>query len=504
MLTIQHCLIKTDLNRVLVNDLSFSANSHDRIAIIGEEGNGKSTLLKAIGSIPDAFLDQCTVSMQRWPSHCFFGYLKQNLAPDDLVMSAQAFVLMDGGDEREFARLAAIHLSNLTVLDMDRPMRTFSGGEKVKLQLIRLMLAHPDVYLLDEPTNDLDLETLDWLETWMMNQREPILFVSHDVYFLKQVSTQVIHLEQRKRKQEAHSTYAGIPFAEYMHERSQMILKTNQVARKEHADHHERLQRWQQLYQKVDHAQATVSRSNAHGGQLLKKHMRHLKAQKRQLDQKTLTSKIEPEEALKLNFDFNHPERRKGILFEKTLDSLSIGNHLLGNNYHLQIHYGEKLGLIGANGVGKSVYLEQLCEWVGSQGISFAFMPQDYFKRLDIHQQVVDFVASSSNKQDREHARDILGSLKLTVQEMEGTLFECSLGMIAKLYLARCALSDVSLLILDEPTRNLSPLSLDAIIDLFRSYQKTVLVVSHDREFLNGVCTRKVEMTADGFQELAG
>lgn len=500
MLSIKNLTIKTDLNRVLVQELSFVANDGDRIAIIGEEGNGKSTLLKVLADDSSSRIRSLHVSKEIFPEGQVFGYLQQSFPQEYLTMMLHDYLSEANDDEREIARLFSRMMNHLDHSDLYRPLVSFSGGERVRAQIIRLMLGYPDIYLLDEPTNDLDIGTMEWLAAWMKDQTQPMLFVSHDITFLNECSTKIIHLEQRKRKQQAVSTYCPVSYKEYAADREAMIAKNNQKAFHEQAEFNQRLERWTKLYQKVDHQQNTISRQDAHGGQLLKKHMKHLQSQKKMLDKKELTQKIETEEGMDLFFD-SEKERRKGVMLAADINPLMIGNTQLAKHVQFNIHYGEKLGCIGRNGAGKTTLSDHLIALSKAKGLKVASMPQDYFKTVNSEQSALEFVCPDMEKSKRERVREMLGSLKFTADEMMYPLKNCSLGQVAKIYLLSLVMSDADLIFLDEPTRNLSPLSMDSILTLFSGYHKTLWVVSHDRYFLKHICDRILLLDEQGIHE---
>lgn len=494
--------IKTALNRVLVKDLTITLNPKDRIALIGEEGNGKSTLLKVIGHVHDDFIDQLKVQIHEEKPQPFYGYLAQQLSLEVQMMLAYDFLEVDQLEAQQRKLLSTFLQTHLgfEIDDLYRLMNTYSGGEKVKLQILHCMLGNVDIYLLDEPTNDLDMETIEWLEQWMLEQVKPILFVSHDVRLLKNVSNKIVHLEQRKRKQEAVSTIYQGDYSSYIEFRNRSIDHNNQVSRKEKDEFDKRMDRWTKLYQQVDHQQKSISRQDPHGGALLKKHMRHLKSQKRQLDRKELTSKIEPEEAIELFFNVE-AERRRGLMLHVEVDQLIAGDKRLGGPYVMDIAYQDKIGLIGRNGIGKTTFIQHIVKGARRKNLSVSIMEQDYFQSLDRAKSIIENLTLDKDKDEITRIRNILGSLKFTAEEMEHAMSELSLGQVAKVSLLKLILDPCDLIILDEPTRNLSPLSFNTITQMFIDVPKTIVCISHDREFLSQVCNRIIEMQPHAFIE---
>lgn len=209
------------------------------MAVIGEEGNGKSTLLRVINNREDVE-SYCNVSGEILKKGLILGYLEQSLDKGWNDVQAYEFFLKDNpGDENDYDRFAKFDevakiLSKLgmptEILESDQCIETLSGGEKVKIQIVKLLMKDPDVLLLDEPTNDLDIETLEWLEKFICEQKIPVLFVSHDETLLENTANIILHLEQLKNRKEARHTLAKTNYNNYVEERQRKIAKSEQLA----------------------------------------------------------------------------------------------------------------------------------------------------------------------------------------------------------------------------------------------------------------------------------
>ena len=232
-------IIKKKDNRTLIDNFNFILHKGDKVAIIGEEGNGKSTLIKAIYD-RSLIEEYCNVKGTINTNNCKVGYLKQSLDEDSMNDEVMNFFLKDSvtGEidfdmynniEKIYSLFSKLNI-NKNVLDDNRIIKTLSGGEKVKLQLVKLLLDDPDVLLLDEPSNDLDINTLLWLEDFIKESNKAIIFISHDEMLLENVSTHIIHLEQVNKKSVPRHTICKMNYADYVLNRELSINKQNQLA----------------------------------------------------------------------------------------------------------------------------------------------------------------------------------------------------------------------------------------------------------------------------------
>ncbi len=498
MLDIKNLTIKIQ-DRFLVKNLSFHLNKGDKLAIIGEEGNGKSTLLKAILGICEYASVEGSIQSYNYR----IGYLEQSLNESVLNQTVFSYLFSDEVDYYEninsFYKYLKLFFKNDQILNQS--MNTLSGGEKVKVNFLKLFLLEYDIFFLDEPTNDLDIETLEWLEHFLNVTEKPIVYVSHDETLLEQTATMVLHLEQVKKKMECRSTFLKADYATYVTQWMNFIDHQNQMASKEFHDYQKKQAKLNQIMQKVEHRQNTISRSDPHGAQLLKKKMHSLKSQEKKLENLNLTEKLDVEESILFAFDVPALPKDKCIL-TMDLDELNTGNKVLVHNIHLEVFGNTHLCFIGKNGVGKSTLLKKIYEILRTrQDIHVGYMPQNYNDILG-KSSVLDFICTDKSKECVTKSRMLLGNMKFTKEEMEGNISALSNGEKAKLILAHLVLEKYNVLILDEPTRNVSPLSNPVIRLVLKEFKGTIISVSHDRKFLKEVIDQVYLVTEDGLKLL--
>ena len=500
MLTINHLTVTTLKGRVLLKDFSFTLNKGEKIALIGEEGNGKSTLLKIIAR--EDVSDYVTLEGDVYTKDRV-AYLPQHIRKEDEELNVRTFIEKDETDIRKLYSLFNEIGIERDILD-GRKMKDLSGGERVKASLARVLYEEPDILLLDEPSNDIDLQTMIWLEDFISSASQGIIFISHDETLLRNCAEGILHLEQLKRKQEARITYSGEGYDSYFKQRLHWIDRNNQISKKEHGQFRKQLERYRQIYQKVEHRQKTISRGDPHGGQLLKKKMHSLKSQGRKMDEKEkeLTKKFEPEEAIAIRFeDIRMPPSK--MILDMHLDELKIDNLHLSKNIDLYMEGKDRICIIGENGTGKTTLLKMIYEELKDrEDITLGYMPQDYREVLDYDKTPIEILYDACN--DKTKARNMLGSLKFTSEEMTHPVSELSEGQKCKVLLAQLILRKCDVLLLDEPSRNLSPLSNPELRRILQEFKGAILSVSHDRLFIDEVSTKIYELTKDGLKLIDG
>ncbi|MDE6107109.1 MAG: ATP-binding cassette domain-containing protein, partial [Oscillospiraceae bacterium] len=359
-LTLTH---RKDLT-TLIENLSFTLNSGDRAALIGEEGNGKSTLLKLLydPSLVEGYVE--------WTGEIIGGnapkgYLAQELTPEELEEPVFQFCQTSPGfqnaDPKELDQAARqVGLDSSLFWD-DRAMGTLSGGERVKLRLGLLLLEKPSLLLLDEPSNDLDVQTLEWLEGFLLSCRVPVLYISHDEALLEQTANLIIHLERLYRRTTPRCSVERTGYREYVERRGAAFAHQEQMARKEREEYDAKMEKWRQIRNKVDYQQSTISRSNPGGGAALKKKMHTLLAMGRRFEREkeNMTALPEWEEAILTAFDPQKSSLPSGkVVLRLDLPTLTAGEQTLAQNVRLWVTGPEKVGIVGANGVGKSTLLK--------------------------------------------------------------------------------------------------------------------------------------------------
>lgn len=483
-------------DRYLIKNLNLILNNGDKLAIIGEEGNGKSTLLKSILGICEYAEISGNINLKGNR----IGYLEQSISNDKLDKSVYEFLFIDDTDYYDKINNLYKYLEIISLTDdiLKQEIRTLSGGEKVKISILKLLLNEYDILFLDEPTNDLDIETLEWLEKFINNTNKPIMYVSHDETLLANTANMILHLEQIKKKTECRHTLLKIDYDTYVEQRLRKIEKQTQVARSEKREFNKQQEKLQRIMQKVEYQQNTITRADPHGAKVLKKKMHSLKSQERKLDETELTEVPDVEESISFSFEKVEIPRAKNII-NLNIDELKVSNKVLSKNIKLDVIGNVHLCIIGKNGVGKSTLIKIIYnELKDRNDIKVGYMPQTYDDILNNYKYVLDFVCPNGSKDEITKARMFLGNMKFTRDEMISNIKDLSNGTKAKLFLVKLVLDKCDVLILDEPTRNVSPLSNPVIRNVLKEYKGTIISVSHDRKYINEVVNALYILTPDG------
>lgn len=502
-LTIVH---KKDL-REIIKDFSLCLNPGDKAALIGEEGNGKSTLLKLIYNekMVEDYAEYTGTIQKRGLKT---GYLPQELSDGQKERTVYEFCCQNPGfydiSPKELARMAGEMGFSPELYYSDQKVGTLSGGEKVKLQLACILLENPDLLLLDEPSNDLDVPTLEWLERLIRETEIPVLYISHDETLLEHTANLIIHMEQFRRKTVSRATVVRSGYGDYAARRMAGLEKQEQLARNERKEYARQQERFLQIEQKVEHRQNTVSRQDSHSGYLLKKKMRAVKAQERRFEKKfsEMTEFPETEEAIFIRFgeQAQMPNGKRVLEYEKK--ELAVGERVLARNVRLEITGPQKICIVGKNGAGKSTLLKEIAEQLlARKDLHACYMPQNYEDLLDMGKTPFEFLCVSGDKEEQDRIGTYLGSMKYTADEMRHPVRELSGGQKAKLFFLKMSMQQCDVLILDEPTRNFSPLSAPVIRDVLKTYRGAIISVSHDRKYMREVCTTVYELDGNGLHK---
>jgi len=497
-LTLTH---KKDLTN-LIENLSLTVNKGERLAIIGEEGNGKTTLLRVIAG-ERSVSSYIEVSGQ---IHNTFacGYLPQELPADERSLSAYEFFCMEDRfydwSQRELGELASRLSLQADIFYSEQIMASFSGGERVKLQLARLMMASPQLLLLDEPSNDLDMETVKWLEDFLVSCGLAVLFVSHDEQLLRRAATGVVLIERLRRRQVPRASVCRQKYDEFTAFRRDLFEKQERVARKEREEFDKKMQQYQRIRQRVEHEQNAVSRQDPMTARLLKKKMHTVMAMGKRFEREKqeMTAMPECEEAIFARLACS-PLPPAKVVLDLHMDRLCIGDRVLSQDIHMSVRAVDKLCIVGRNGVGKSTLLRAVRDrLLNREDLKVFYMPQDPDDILDKQKTPLEMMEISGDKEERIRNAVALGSMNFTAEEMNHPCAGLSGGQKAKLMFLMMACSQANVLLLDEPTRNLSPLSGPVVRELFKAYNGCIIAVSHDRAFVQDVCTRQMILTENG------
>lgn len=496
--------------KCLLQDFSCVWNDGDKAVIIGEEGDGKSTLLKWIYD-PKQIEDYAEARGERMINRERLGYLPQELSGTDKDRTVYEFFLQEPAfleqTPRELGQLAKEFHVAVDFFYGGQRMDTLSGGEKVKAQMLRLLLAQPTVLLLDEPSNDIDLETLDWLEETIRSWPHVVIFISHDETLIERTANMVIHLEQIRRKTVSRYTVAHMPYLQYRKEREDRFARQEQQAVWDRREKQIRDEKYRRIYESVDHAQRTITRRDPAGGRLLKKKMHAVKSLEKRFarEDQHMTRMPEQEDAIYFRLGDSSPRIPAGkTILDYSLEALCTpdGSRVLSRNIHLQVRGPEKVCLIGKNGAGKTTLLRKIREELQArEDLTVIYMPQNYEELLALSRTPVDYLDETGDREARTRIRTFLGAMKYTADEMDHPIRELSGGQKAKVLLLKISMSGANVLLLDEPTRNFSPLSGPVIRQMLAEFPGAIISISHDRKYMAEVCDRRYRLTEKGLEK---
>ncbi|KHD45101.1 ATP-binding cassette domain-containing protein [Streptococcus hongkongensis] len=479
-----------DLNK-LINQLSLTVTAGDKLAIIGEEGTGKSSLLQAIYQ-PDKILSYIEKEGNITNHFKRMAYLPQTLEKSMLNLSPSDFLYQDLDfdlfDFNQFYQLANhLHFKTELLETPQLKLTDLSGGERLKLQLLKLLAIHPDLLLLDEPSADLDLESLEWLTRFIKESSITIIFISHDQALLEACASSILHLELVKKRTVATHHISRSNYADYVTNRQAAYDKQRKLATKEKEEYKKKEARFKRVHDSVQHQLEKTKDSTA--GRLLAKKMKALKSQESRLakDQNQLTKA--PLEIDSLNLFFTDiPCLAK----QRTILHLQDEHLATGQVISFLLKGQDKVVITGKNGIGKTQFLKfMLAKMQLDPTLSIGYMPQNYEEVLDKKLTPLEFLGDYPT----ETVKSLLASLQFTREEITHDLEQLSGGQRAKLFLAKMVLEKNNVLILDEPTRHLSPTSQPLVRQLFMDYPGAVISVSHDHYFIKETGFSILELT---------
>ena len=501
MIKINHLTITQNKDlRDLVSDLSMTIQEGEKVAIIGEEGNGKSTLLRALmgEALPDF-----TIRGDIQSDFQSLAYIPQHLPEELKKKSLQDYFFLESTDldYSILYRLAEDLHFDSDRFASDQKIGSLSGGEALKVQLIHELSKPFEVLFLDEPSNDLDLETVSWLKKQIQKSKQIVIFISHDEDFLSQTADTIIHLRLVKHRKEAETLVEHLDYDCYSEQRKAHFARQCQQAANDQRAYDKTMEKHRRVKQNVETALRATKDSTA--GRLLAKKMKNVLSQEKRFE-KTAQSMIQKpleEEEIKLFFSDIQPLTASKVLIQLEKESLSIGERVLVQELQLTVRGQEKIGIIGPNGIGKSTLLAKLQQLLSTKReIALGFMPQDYHKKLQLDLSPVSYLRQTGEKEELQKIQSHLASLNFSYPEMQHQIRSLSGGQQGKLLLLDLVLRKPNFLLLDEPTRNFSPTSQPQIRKLFATYPGGLITVSHDRRFLKEVCSTIYRMTEQGLE----
>lgn len=492
---------KKDCRQILSN-FNLVLNTGDKAVIIGEEGNGKSTLLKWIYDcdLIDSYVD--------WKGEKFFSnevlaYLPQEMDYMDKKLTVFEYFSKNTQfyyqTPKDLAILARKFRLEKDIFYSGQKLDTLSGGERIKIQLISVLMSKPTILLLDEPSNDIDIETLVILENIINEWKNIVLYVSHDETLIENTANVIVHLEQIKRKTECKYSVVKCKYSQYLENRQCGFDKQMKIASGERREKKIRDQKLLKTYQVVSSSQGRTG----NGNNSMTRKMHSIKAlQKRyEREDKNMTDIPEQEEAIFLKIGENMADMPRGkVVLDFSESKLkNKDNKILSQNIHLVVRGSEKICIIGKNGCGKTTLLKKIVsELYNRKDLIVEYMSQNYEEILSIEQNPVDYLNNDGSLENSTRIRTYLGAMKYTSDEMQHPMRELSGGQRAKVLLLKISMSNANVLVLDEPTRNFSPLSGPVIRSLLSDFPGTIISVSHDRKYIQQVCDKVYELRKDG------
>lgn len=493
--------------RTLIKDFSFSLQPEMKVALIGEEGNGKSTLLKAIAE-PETVQSYMEIQGEIITSGEVIGYLPQVLPLSTLQQTTREYfdqrVDYSQFDYSSYYRLLGELNFPEDRISEDMLLGHLSGGEKIKFQLLCELLRRPTLLLLDEPSNDFDVQSVQWLEKFIQDSKIPVMFVSHDELLLERCANTIIHLEQLMRKRKPQHTIARLSYSEYVENRGERILRQTQLAKKEKEEFDKKMERYRQIYQRVHHEQKTVSRQDPSAAKNLKDKMHAVKAMGRRFEREKeqLAKRPDFEEAISVRFADAISVPPGKVILDLHLATLQVAGAVLSRDIRLYAAGPEKVCIVGANGAGKTTLLRHVLAGLQDLNVKWGYMPQEYSEMMNPKQNAVEFLTIEGTKEEHTRIRTYLGSMNFTAEEMYHPILDLSGGQRAKLYFSKMILENAEVLVLDEPTRNLSPLSGPEIRSALKDFGGAIIAVSHDRKFIAEVFDRVLHLDQEGLREI--
>lgn len=506
-LTISDLSIVSPEGREIVTALSLSVQRGQRLAIIGAEGSGKSTLLKSIvGELPAGFSVSGKIALGKW------GYLPQNLPAAWSDSSVSSYLLADSpaavidlerwNDSLKYiTALRSVGLPQ-RLFDEDRAIATLSGGELIRLQLAKLVATNPDILILDEPSNHLDLKTLEWLETFLAREKRAIVFVSHDESLVENVATSILHLQYVTHRQKAVHTYTGEDYRSFLQTRQAAAERSEQVI---DSERREKRRLKQQLSKALSKSQGRENRAEPEDKNTKNRAQRGLTHARERIAQ--LRDKLESlpsseqmmlEESARLEFKPGSAVQKHKTLAELSIPELRAGNELLAENVALSVRGPCRIVITGDNGVGKTTLIREIVSKLCERGdLRVGYLPQKYEEVLTQPQKTA-FEYLQEFEPSVSFSINTLIRLGLTAAEIRTPVSSLSGGQRAKVIIGRAICAAANILVLDEPTSNLSPLMVPAFTEALREFPGAIVVVSHDRKFITNLGGEVLKLTSKG------
>ena len=481
MLTIDHISMEFS-SRPVLDDITFLINRKERIALVGKNGAGKTTLLRLI-----AGEYQPTSGRIAKETDMTIGYLPQvMLFHDDRTLREEMMLVAHEDEARFVAEMDRTVIGlGFERKDFDRPCSEFSGGWRMRIELAKILLSHPDLLLLDEPTNHLDIESIQWLEDFLKSSPSAVLMVSHDRAFIDNVCNRTIEITLG-RIYDYNVNYSK--FVELRKERHEQQVRAYQNQQKMIQDTEEFIERFRYKATKAVQVQSRI----------------------KQLE-KLERLEVDLEDTSRLNLHFP-PAPRSGD-FPIIIEDLrkDFGSHNVFHDVTFTIRRGEKVAFVGKNGEGKTTLVKCIMgqlDYLGTlkigHNVKIGYFEQNQAALLDEEKTVFETIDYVAVGDIRTKIRDILGAFMFGGEASDKKVKVLSGGERSRLAMIRLLLEPCNLLILDEPTNHLDMQSKDVLKAALQDFNGTLICVSHDRDFLNGLVSKVYEFGEGRVKEHLG
>jgi ATP-binding cassette subfamily F protein 3 len=488
MVSIEHLSIEYS-SRPILDDITFLINPRDRIALVGKNGAGKTTLLRLLAGV-----EMPTAGRISKMGELTIGYLPQVMMHVDgktlredvmAVYSSQSTADM-GGEARFIAEMDRTIIGlGFTRQDFDRPCSEFSGGWRMRIELAKILLQHPDLLLLDEPTNHLDIESIQWLEEFLKNNSSALVLVSHDRAFLDNVTTRTIEITLGRIYD------YNVPYTKF------------KVLRQER--HEQQVRAYMNQQKMIQETEEFIERFRYKATKAVQ-----VQSRIKQLE-KIERLEVDIEDTSRLNLRFP-PAPRSGD-FPIIIEDLrkDFGEHMVFQNATFTIRRGEKVAFVGKNGEGKTTLVRCIMgqlDYMGTlkigHNIKVGYFAQNQAALLDGELTVFQTIDDVAVGDIRTQIRNILGAFMFGGEASEKKVKVLSGGERSRLAMIRLLLEPCNLLILDEPTNHLDMQSKDVLKTALKEFNGTVICVSHDRDFLDGLVDKVYEFGGGKVKEHLG
>ena len=519
-----HGIQKSFGEHLIVKDGSFHIEDHEKVALVGPNGAGKSTLLKMI--VGELAPDDGNVILTKGKT---LGYLAQHqemqsgntiyeevktakadiiamerrireiemelkhLTGDALNDRLETYNRLTATFERENGYAYESEITGVlkglgfTENDFTKPVDTLSGGQKTRVSLGKLLLTKPDILLLDEPTNHLDLNSIAWLETYLLNYQGAVLIVSHDRYFLNKVVTKVLEIELGELR-----TYMG-NYSDYAAKKQQL--------------RDIRLKEYLNQQQEIKHQEAVIEKLRSFNRE---KSIKRAESREKMLDKmQTIDKPVELNTDIHLKLEPSCISGNDVLTIEHL--SKSFPGQELFTDVNLEIKRGEHVAVIGDNGTGKTTLLKILNRVISADSGSYTLgsnVKIGYYDQehhvLHMEKTIFDEISDDYPTLTNTEIRNVLAAFLFTGDDVFKLISSLSGGERGRVSLAKLMLSEANFLILDEPTNHLDIASKEILENALNDYTGTVLYVSHDRYFINQTATRILDLVNHTFVNYIG